>query len=220
MSEKREYLDDAESQALLGCYGIPTVTTVVTGSLIAAKKHAAKMGYPLAVKGTSAGLVHRSELKAIYLDVGSEREMVSAYQKIDAQLSKRWGKPFRIMMQPMVKPGIDLTIGAMNHPGYDPILMFGLGGAFAESTEAVDFKLVPLTDLDARELVEGSIAYPVMKGGRGTAAVDADGLTEIILRFSRLIETHREIIAADLNPLRAFPGKRFVVIDQYFRLAR
>ncbi len=220
VSDKREYLDDAEGQDLLACYGIPTVTTVVTGSLLAARKHSVKMGYPIAVKGTSSGLIHRYEMKAVLLDVQTERELVAAYQKIDAQLKRKWHKPFRIMIQPMVKPGADLTIGAVRYEGYPPMLMFGLGGPFTPTPSSVDFKLVPLTDLDARALVEESIAYPMLKGGPGYGGAHIDGLINIIARFGRLIDNHREIVAADLNPFRAFPDKRFMALDQFFRIAR
>lgn len=219
-SDKREYLDDNEGQELLGCYGIPTVTTVVTGSLIAAKKHAAKLGYPLAIKGTSPGLIHRYEMKVVFLGVATEKEMVNSYQKIESQLKKKWNKPFRIMIQPMVKAGVDLTIGATRQGGYPPMLIFGLGGPYAGSTAAVNFKLVPLTDLDIRALVEESIAFPFIQGGPGYGGLHIAGLVEILARFSQLIDTHREIVAADLNPFRAFPDKRFIALDQFFRIAR
>ncbi len=217
VSEKREYLTDSEAQMLMESYGIPVVTTVVTGSLIAAKKHAAKMGYPLAVKGTSEGLINKSEMKVVHLDVPSERELVNAYQKIDTILKRKWEKPYRIMMQPMIAEGIDLAVSSLRFHGYPPLLMLGLGGGLVKAANS--FGLIPLSDADVHMMVHDSTAYPLFKGSAKKEGIDIPGLEEILIRFSQLMNTHKEIVEIDLDPLRAFQGGEFVVIDQVIRIS-
>ncbi len=219
LSDKRDYLDDTEGQALLNCYGIPTVTTVVTGSIVAAKKHAAKMGYPLAVKATSPGLINRYEMKAVVLDVDTDREMVNAYQRIEAQLAKKWNKPFRIMLQPMVKPGRDLMLRAVRYPNYGPVLMFGHGGPISETNASIGFKLIPLTGQDALDIIEDSVLRTMLKPTHGREGVDIERLAKILSRFSQMVVAHEGIITAEINPYRAFPGKESIVLDQHFRIA-
>jgi len=215
--EGREFLSDSEGQALLECYGIPVVPTVVTGSLIAARKHAVKMGYPLVLKGSSDGLINKSDMKVVYLDIPVERELVSTYQKIEGQLRKKWDKPFRIMMQPMVDAGVDLIISTVNLPNYAPMLLLGLGGGLIGAAHSI--KLIPLSDIDGRELIDGYATYPMFKGTGNKAGLALDGLIELVLRFSQLVNTHREIVEFDLDPLRAFPGGGFIVLDQMIHLA-
>ncbi|MCX6646809.1 MAG: acetate--CoA ligase family protein, partial [bacterium] len=157
------------------------------------------------------------------LDIDSPEELTAAFERITLSLTKhslRDGS--KILVQPMirVKDGaVECVLGLRNLKKYGPMIMFGIGGIFVEILKAVEFRMVPLTDTDARELVMNGPAWPILKGVRGRPPVDVDALVENILRLAQMANEIPEISEVDLNPLIAYPnGSENVALDQVIML--
>jgi len=124
-----------------------------------------------------------------------------------------------MLAQKMVTEGVEVIFGATTDPAFGPLLMFGLGGIFVETVRDVVFRLHPLTDLDAKEMIEGIKGYPILRGIRGKPGADQDALGDILLRVDRLLGDFPEILELDINPVMAGPpGKGAMAVDGRIRL--
>ncbi len=142
--------------------------------------------------------------------------MREAYRTIEAGLAARgWRDRMEgVLVQPMLRDGIEAIIGMTQDPSFGPVIMFGLGGVYVELLEDVAFRVHPLTDRDARELVRSVRGYPLLEGWRGAPAGDVAGVEEALLRVSQLAGDHPEFIEMDLNPLNVLaPGIGCFVVD-------
>jgi acetyltransferase len=114
----------------------------------------------------------------------------------------------------MVRGGRETIIGMQLDPSFGPLLMFGLGGIFVEVMKDVAFRISPITDLDAREMVRSIRGFPILQGVRGAAPADLAAIEEAILRLSQLVLDHPEIASFDVNPFLAFEeGRRSLAVD-------
>lgn len=119
-----------------------------------------------------------------------------------------------VLVQPMLRDGIEAIIGMTQDPSFGPVVMFGLGGVYVELLKDVAFRVHPLTDRDARHLVRAVRGFPLLEGWRGAPAGDVPSLEEALLRVSQLAGDHPEIVEMDLNPINVLaPGKGCVVVD-------
>jgi acyl-CoA synthetase (NDP forming) len=119
-----------------------------------------------------------------------------------------------VIIQPMLSKGLEVIVGVTDDPLFGPLIAFGLGGIFVEILKDLVFRITPLTDIDAREMVTGIKGYKLLQGYRGQEAVDEKALQELLLRISRLVEEVPEISELDLNPIFAMPsGQGCVIAD-------
>jgi acetate---CoA ligase (ADP-forming) len=123
-----------------------------------------------------------------------------------------------VLVQPMISGGAELLAGIVQDPVFGPLVAFGPGGVFAELIGAAAFRIAPLTDVDADELVREGKAGQLVAGYRGTPAADAGALVDVLHRLSRLAEDVPEVAELDLNPVIALPD-RCVAVDTRVRLA-
>jgi acetate---CoA ligase (ADP-forming) len=184
------WLEPGQVRALLRFYGIPFVAERVAATVEQSVAAAAELGYPVAVKTAEAG-AHKSERKLLALDLGDEDAVRSAVARI--------GSP--VVVQPMIRGGVELLAGVVQDPVFGPLVACGPGGVLAELIGAAQFRLAPLTDADARELVETGKAGRLAAGYRGGPPADAAALVDLLLRLSRLADDHPEIAELDLNPV-------------------
>jgi acetyltransferase len=219
ITEGRRSLSDRECFDLLKYYQLPTLpgrwVDTVDEALVAAKE----LSWPVVLKASRIGLMHKTDIGGVELDIDSPEELTAAFDKITANLIKHnLMDGSRFLVQPMVRVkdgAVECVLGLRNLKKYGPMIMFGIGGIFVEILKAVEFRVVPLTDTDARELVMKGPAWPILKGVRGRPPVDVDALVENILRLAQLANEVPEISEVDLNPLVAYPnGSENVVLDQ------
>jgi acyl-CoA synthetase (NDP forming) len=119
-----------------------------------------------------------------------------------------------VMVQPMVREGLEAIVGMTQDPSFGPLLMFGLGGVQVELLKDVAFRVHPLTDRDARELVRSVRGFPLLGGWRGSPPGDVDAIEEVLLRVSQLAGDLPEVAEMDLNPVRVLPpGRGCMVVD-------
>jgi acetyl coenzyme A synthetase (ADP forming)-like protein len=202
------WLDAGEARRLLGCYGIALVEERLAATAAEAAAAASAFGFPVVVKSAAAG-AHKTETGGVALNLGDEAQVLDAAERI--------GPP--VLVQPMVRGGVELLAGIVQDPVFGPLVAFGPGGVFAELIGQAEFRISPLTDVDARELVTSGKAGELVKGFRGAPAVDVDALVDLVLRLARIAEYLPEVSELDLNPVMAFP-EGYVAVDARVRLRR
>ncbi|MFD5544775.1 acetate--CoA ligase family protein, partial [Streptomyces sp. NPDC127079] len=188
-----------ETCALLGRYGIPVHRALPAPSPDAAVRAARDLGYPVALKATAPHLRHRADLGGVRLDLADEGQLRRAY----AELAQLFGPPeeLRPVVQRMAPRGVDTVVRAVIDPAAGAVLSFGLAGAASQLLDDMAHRLVPVTDRDAASLVRSIRTAPLLFGWRGSAPVDTPALEELLLRVSRLVDDHPEVVAVTLEPV-------------------
>jgi acyl-CoA synthetase (NDP forming) len=216
--------DVAEHAAkrVLAEYGIPVTREELAATKERALAIAKRIGYPVAIKVQSPDISHKTEAKAVRLNLGSDAELAAAYDEVlaNARAYKKGANVEGVLVQEMVKDGVEAILGVTNDPLFGPAVMFGLGGIFAEVLKDVSFRLAPVTPSVAREMVEEIAGYPVLAGARGRPRADVEALADAIVRLSALaIDLKDTISELDINPLFVFPAGRGVkAADALIRL--
>lgn len=165
------------------------------------------MGYPVVVKTAAAG-AHKTEHGGVALDLRDVAAVDEAVARI--------GLP--VLLQPFLRGGVEILVGAVQDPVFGPLVALGPGGTLAELIGDAGFRLAPLTDVDADELVRGGKAGVLLGGFRGAPPVDISAVADILLRVARLAEDLPEVAELDLNPVIARPDG-CVVVDARVRVA-
>ncbi|MFF8615646.1 GNAT family N-acetyltransferase [Streptomyces sp. NPDC015350] len=192
-------LTHTEARELLGRYGITVRPTLPAPDPDAAVAAADRLGYPVALKTTAPHLRHRADLGGVRLDLANEAALRRAY----GELTDLLGKPVELqpVVQAMAPRGVDTVVRATIDPAAGAVLSFGLAGAPSELLGDTAHRLVPATDRDAAELIRSIRAAPVLFGWRGAAPVDTASLEELLLRVSRLVDDHPEVVSVALEPV-------------------
>ncbi|MDG4818098.1 GNAT family N-acetyltransferase [Micromonospora sp. WMMD956] len=191
--------DGADPAGLLGAYGIDVVPSVRAGSADEAVAAAGALGCPVALKAAAPGLRHRLDLGAVRLDLADAAAVRRAY----AEMSAVFGAD--VLVQAMVPPGVPCVVELVEDPAFGPVVGFGLGGVATELLGDRAWRAVPLTDVDAAELVDAPRAAPLLRGHRGAAPVDRAALAELLLRVGRLADEQPRVRSLTLNPVLARP---------------
>ncbi|GGW09553.1 acyl-CoA synthetase [Streptomyces narbonensis] len=209
-------LDTADAGELLSRYGITVLPTLPAPTPDEAVAAARRLGYPVALKTTAPHLRHRPDLGGVRLDLATEEQLRTAY----AELTEVLGKPEELqpVVQAMVPRGVDTLVRSAIDPAVGAVLSFGLSGAASELLGDTAHRLVPATDRDASELVRSIRTAPLLFGWRGSAPVDTPALEELLLRVSRLVDDHPEVVAVSLEPVVVAP-RGLSVLGATVRLA-
>lgn len=196
-------LGAAETCELLGRYGIDVHRALPAPNPDEAASAARAIGYPVALKATAPHLRHRADLGGVRLDLADEEQLRRAY----AELTELFGKPaeLRPVVQGMAPRGVDTVVRAVIDPAAGAVLSFGLAGAATQLLGDTAHRLIPVTDRDATSLIRSVRTAPLLFGWRGSAPVDAPALEELLLRVSRLVDDHPEVVAVTLEPVVVAP---------------
>ena len=200
------WLDPAATRTLLSAYGVPLVPEQVVAGAEEAVAAARSLGRPVVLKTAAAG-AHKTESGGIALNLETDDEIRAAAERIGGPL----------LVQPMIAGGVELLAGVVQDPVFGPLVAFGPGGVFAELIGGAEFRIAPLTDLDASELVQGGKAGRLVRGFRGAAAADAAALVALVHRLSLLAADLPEVAELDLNPVLAL-ASGCVAVDARIRL--
>ncbi|MEU0968883.1 GNAT family N-acetyltransferase [Streptomyces sp. NPDC005917] len=192
-------LGTEQTCALLGKYGVDVHRALPAPTPEAAVAAARDLGYPVALKATAPHLRHRADLGGVRLDLADEEQLRRAY----AELTGLFGPPqeLRPVVQRMAPRGVDTVVRAVIDPAAGAVLSFGLAGAASQLLGDTAHRLVPVTDRDATSLVRSIRTAPLLFGWRGSAPVDTPALEELLLRVSRLVDDHPEVVAVTLEPV-------------------
>src|SRR5262249_25274684 len=203
------WLAGEEVNAVLGAFGLLLAAGMLARSGEEAAAAARVIGFPVAAKLAARSLQHKNDVGPVRLELTREAAVTRAHAEIMARA--RALVPERdidgVLIQAMVTGGIETMVGISNDPLFGPVVAFGLGGIHVEVLGDVRFRIAPLTDRDAGELVHGIRGVKLLEGFRGHAPADVDALRELLLRVSRLAEEVPEVVELDLNPVIALsPG--------------
>ncbi|MFQ5999448.1 MAG: acetate--CoA ligase family protein [Candidatus Bathyarchaeia archaeon] len=204
--EGRTYLLEPEAKTICMEYGIPVTTFRVAKTQEEAVKFADEIGYPTVLKIVSPDVIHKFDVGGVMLNLKDPQDVRDAYKKIldNVKKHKPNAKINGILVQEMAPPTTEVIVGATKDPQFGPALMFGLGGIFVEVLKDVTFRIAPISEQDAREMITEVKAYPILKGYRNQPPVDINAIVEILLNTSRLVMDHLEIKELDLNPIMVY----------------
>jgi acetyltransferase len=196
-----------ELQALLSAYGIAVATARLARTPAEAGGLAAEVGVPVALKLVSPAIVHKTDVGGVRLGLGSSREVVEATEAMLARArAERPDAPIDgVLVQPMVKGGQELLLGAVHDPQFGPVVMVGFGGIYVEVLQDVAARLAPIEPAEAQAMLDELRMAPALHGARGGPAVDLSALGQTIARFSRLAAELTDLTEVELNPLIARP---------------
>ena len=203
-------LTEFESKELLQEIGIKVPGQDLTISKKETLSAAEKIGFPVVLKLMAEDIVHKSDTGAVKLNLKTKDEVEEAYDelmKIPAQTEKK------ISVQKMAdEPITELIIGMTTDPQFGPALMFGIGGILVELLEDVSFRIAPITEYDAKEMITEIKGYPILDGYRGKPKADIEAIVEVLMKISKLVTEHEEINEMDLNPVFIYE-KGLICVD-------
>jgi len=204
--EGRSYLLEPEAKMVCMEYDIPVTRFKVAGTPEEAVKFAEDIGYPVVLKIISPDIIHKFDVGGVVLDLKSPGDVEDAYENILKNVKKHKpnAKILGVLVQEMAPPSTEVIVGATKDPQFGPALMFGLGGIFVEILKDVTFRIAPITETDAREMITEVKAYPILKGYRGQPPADIDSIVNILLSTSKLVMDRQEIKELDLNPIMVY----------------
>lgn len=212
--EGRKALLEPEAKAICIDYNIPVTKFEVAKNEKEAVLFAEKIGFPVVLKIVSPDILHKSDAGGVFVNVKSKEEAKITYGKILANTKnyKENAKIVGVLVQEMAPQATEVIIGSIKDPQFGQTLMFGLGGIFVELLKDVTFRVAPITEQEAAEMVVGVKAYPLLNGYRNTPVADVKALVNILLQVSNLVMDHQEIKELDLNPIMAY-GKGAKTVD-------
>lgn len=203
ISEGREQLTTLESIDVLQAYGIRACKYGLATNEEEVVKLGNEIGYPVVMKMTSKTTSHKTDVGGVRVNIQSEEQLRAEYQDLIDKLTEKGlieGLE-GVIIQEMVKGNREMVCGIATDPQYGPMMMFGLGGVFIEVMKDVTFRMAPLTDVDAKEMIESVKSYELLKGARGTKPAQIDQIEETLLRLSQLVNDFKFIDELDINPL-------------------
>jgi acyl-CoA synthetase (NDP forming) len=215
------WLSTEETRQLLTAFGLPMPPGGVAKTSEEACALARAVGFPVVVKLASHQIVHKTEFGGVRLNLGDEGAVGQAFTEIRRRMidEKSLDSMEGVLVQPMLSGGVEVMVGVTQDPLFGPLIGFGLGGIHVEILADVCFRVTPLTDQDAKEMVTGIRGYRLLQGYRGHPPADVDALEQVLLRVSRLVEEVPEIAELDLNPIFALaPGDGCRIVDARIRV--
>ncbi len=205
-NEGRTLLTEIEAKQVLEEAGVPVSPARLATTKDEAAKMADTLGYPIVLKIVSPQITHKSDVGGVVLNLGSAGEVAAAFDRIVASAKQHVPDATidGVAVQRMEKQGIEVIIGMTKDPQFGPVLMFGLGGVMVEILKDVAFRVVPINERDARQMINEIKGKPLLDGYRGSEPADIGSLQELLLKVSSFVEQHPEIAELDLNPVFAY----------------
>jgi len=214
--EGRKNLLEEEGQEVLRAYGFPIPKSILAKKDKEAIQAAKKIGYPVVMKIVSPQIIHKSDAGGVKVGLKNLQEVRTAFKEI-IKNAKKYNKKAIIkgvLIQEMVKGGKETIIGSKLESGFGPVVMFGMGGIYVEVLKDVTFRLAPITDSEADEMISSIKTNKLLQGVRGEKPSDTKKLSECLQRISQLVSDFKEIKELDMNPVLVFEkGKGCKVVD-------
>ena len=206
--ENKSFLSSAQVYKLLAQYGIPVADWRIADSIDDAVKAAAEIGFPVVVKADAESLVHKSDMGGVAINLKNADDVRSVVEKMKGKFN---APDLKFFIQKFLPGGRELIAGVSAKKDLGHLIMFGLGGIYVEVMKDVVFKIAPVTEVEANEMLSKIKAAKLLDGVRGEKAIHKASVIEIIQRLSQLVCDLPMIEEMDLNPIMAFEDKAFVV---------
>ena len=203
VADGRAQLTTLESIDVLDAYGIRACKYGLATNEEEVVNLGNSIGYPVVMKMTSKTTSHKTDVGGVRVNIQSEEQLRAEYKDLIAKLTEKGliDGLEGVIIQEMVKGNREMVCGIATDPQYGPMMMFGLGGVFIETMKDVTFRIAPLTDVDADEMIKSVKAYELLKGARGTKPADMAQIQETLLRLSQMVNDFKFIDELDINPL-------------------
>ncbi len=203
LAEGRDQLTTLESIDVLEAYGIRACKYGLATDVEQVAKLGNEIGYPVVMKMSSKTTSHKTDVGGVRVNIQSEEQLRSEYKDLISKLTEKGLMEGLegVIIQEMVKGNREMVCGIATDPQYGPMLMFGLGGVFIEVLKDVTFRIAPITDIDACEMVRSVKSFKLLEGARGTKPAQIDQIEETLLRLSQLVNDFKFIDELDINPL-------------------
>lgn len=191
-------LDEAQSKQIIALYHIPVVQEIVVSTQKQALEAAKKIGYPVVLKGLGSKLTHKTEMGLVRVNLQTEEQVCTAFEQVKLSGGKDWEN---CLIQPMMTGKREFVAGLVQDPQFGPVVMFGLGGIFAEALNDVVFRIAPINEHQALEMINELKTRKLLEDFRGEACVNKAQLAKIIVGLSQLGMDYPDIKEIDINPL-------------------
>jgi acyl-CoA synthetase (NDP forming) len=204
--ERRKNLLETEAKTVCMGYGIPVTKFKLAKNEAQAVEFAEEIGCPVVLKIVSPDIIHKSDVGGVIINIKDANDAQNAYKQIMDNVKKHKpdAKIVGMLVQEMAPQSTEVIVGATKDPQFGPTLMFGLGGIFVEILKDVTFRIAPVTEDEAREMIKEVRAYPLLEGYRHVPPADIEAIVRILLNTSRLVMEHQEIKELDLNPIMVY----------------
>ena len=223
--QNRAALDERAGKELLAAYGVTVPRSVVMPGVAEVAAALGKLNLPVVVKVMSPDILHKSEARAVRLNITSSEELAMACEEILAN-ARAYKKDARIegfLVEEMAPAGQEIVVGGVRDPQFGPLVMVGLGGIFVEVLADVSFRICPITRRDAGEMLDELKGAALLRGARGRKPVSRTAIVDVLLKVGGeggLLMTHAQDIAeADINPI-VVSEHGAVAVDARFVLAK
>jgi len=212
-AEDRTLLNEVESKQLLQDAGVSVTETVLATSAEEARIQAERLEYPVVLKIVSPDIAHKSDVGGVKIGLADGDAVTAAFNEITA--NARQAVPnaniLGVAVQHMAPEGVEVIVGMTIDPQFGPVMMFGLGGIMVELMKDVSFRLVPLKERDATQMINEIKGRSLLEGIRGKPPVDKAALSQAILKVAEFVEQHPQVQELDLNPMIAYPDGAIAV---------
>ena len=202
-------LSEYESKRILQVYGIPVVEEVLVQTWQEVRDAGTAVGYPLVLKVCSPDLTHKTEKGLIATNLRDERDLEQAFVELEGRAE---GLKSSFLLQKMIQGPRELVMGMIRDPQFGPCVMFGLGGIYAEALGDVCFRVAPIRERDALEMMTEIKGHQLLGPFRGMEAVDADMLCKNLIALGQIGLEHESITSIDVNPMIVC-GKKPIAVD-------
>ena len=197
-------LSEAESKRLLAQHGVPMLDERIVPDAAAAVAAANEIGYPVVAKLNGDAIAHKTERGLVKLNLRDAAAVHEAAGELLGAATVQDGD-VQVLIAPMLKGNRELIAGLLSDEQFGSTVMLGIGGVLAEAIQDVVFRLVPITEIDAQEMIEALNTQALLGEFRGEPAVDRDSLASVLLGLSKLAQSDARIVSVDVNPLIVSP---------------
>lgn len=213
-SQNRVVLTEVEAKEIMQSAGVPVVETRLAKTKEEALQLAEQIGFPIVAKIVAPDITHKSDAGGVRIGITDQLEMGEAWDDLmaNAQTASPGSPIHGVAVQPLAPSGTEVIIGGSQDPQFGPVVMFGLGGVFVEILKDVSFRIVPISENDASEMITDIKSYKVLEGYRGNAAADTSAIQKALVATSNLLEGNPDIAELDLNPIFAY-GDGILAVD-------
>jgi acetyltransferase len=203
------YLNSNEVSEILEAYGLPIIDSVFANSTFDLIQMSDKIKYPVVLKAVGKKLIHKSDIGGVEVDIHNPDELLRSANKITTRLSEHGSLHLmdKFLIQPFISRGVETILGITKDEKAGSMIMFGLGGIFVEIFKDVNFKLVPINDVEAAQMIRSIKSFEMLKGVRGKKPVNLEYAAESLLRLSQLSRDFPQFEEIDLNPFVFFNEK-------------
>jgi acetyltransferase len=215
-----DYLERADVLAILDAFGIATLVSAHAATAEDAAAAAQSLGLPVVLKIDSPDIVHKTDVGGVVLDVRTADDVRAAFTEMSARVRERMpdARINGVVVERYVSGGRETIIGVSQDPSFGPVIMFGLGGIYVEAIQDVAFRVQPVSDIDAHEMVRSIRGVKLLTGMRGEAPSDMDAIEDAIQRVSQLVGDNPAIIEMDINPFLSLESGG-IAVDARIRIS-